>query len=303
MTKADLYKRRNKNKQRKSSSSPAASRASSPSRRDSLQRDLDLIQGAAPEPAFDDDDIPSVKPVEKTYAKARSKLDDYVYIESSRGLDGTELAFPATARARRSKERPEPEPVPRKRRKVDVRHARQELNGDRELRSRTEARVERRALRSGSAGEREKDKKRPTKESIENEKTVATRATRKRKREETAKPVLREKGQNGPSSTRSSVEPAPGRKIARAKRTRPTPPPLKLEVEQDVRMTRSRRRRLEISLSPSQVRSVAPAFSFESAESSRSARSTPRRAPARKNVKTKAKKPPVRSVRTRAARR
>lgn len=302
MTKADLYKRRNKNKQRKSSSSPAASRASSPSRRDSLQRDLDLIQGAAPEPAFDDDDIPSVKPVEKTYAKARSKLDDYVYIESSRGLDGTELAFPATARARRSRERPEPEPVPRKRRKVDVRHARQELNGDRELRSRTDARVER-ALRSGSAGEREKDKKRPTKESIENEKTVATRATRKRKREETAKPVLREKGQNGPSR-KSSVEPeAPVRKIARAKRTRPAPPPLKLEVEQNVRMTRSRRRRLEISLSPSQVRSVAPAFSFESAESSRSARSTPRRAPARKNVKTKAKKPPVRSVRTRAARR
>ncbi|XP_028159028.1 ribosomal protein S6 kinase alpha-5-like [Ostrinia furnacalis] len=319
MTKADLYKRRSKNKRPPSTETSEEllhTLGQIRSHASSIDRDLELIKAHTlptpadepPEPTFNDDDIPSVKPVEKTYAKSRSKLDDYIYIESSQGLDETEVAFPKSTRTKKSKERQSP---PRKRRKIDVRDAKRNqlnINGDRELRSKTEEKVEQRVLRSKSASEKEKDKKRPTKESIENEKTVS-RVTRKRKYEETTKPVLREKGQNGHSSRKNSVEPeASTRKIARAKKTKAPVPQLKLDLEQNVRMTRSRRRRLEISLSPSQVKSVAPAFSFESdrrvnsVESSRSAKVNTKKAPARK-TKTKAKKTPVRSTRTRATRR
>ncbi|RVE53803.1 hypothetical protein evm_001465 [Chilo suppressalis] len=334
MTKADLYKRRNKNKLRKSSSSePSTSliehidneepketslietinNLKNRMNNSSIEKDVELIKAntqdtpvnESPEPSFaDEEDIPSVKPVEKTYSKSRSKLDDYIYIESSQGLDETEVAFPKTSRTKKGKE-PQ-SPVPRKRRKLD----KPEMNGERQLRSKDDKKqkdvtTEKHVLRNNS----EKEKKRPTKESIENDKTVATRNTRKRKHEETSKPVLREKGQNGHPSSAVAT-----RKIARAKKTKPTLAPLKLDVEQNVRMTRSRRRRLEISLSPSQVKSVIPAFSFESdrrvnsIESNRSAKSNNTKAKARNakpkaNKASKVKKTPVRSTRSRANRR
>jgi hypothetical protein len=333
MTKADLYKRRNKNKQRKSSSSePGTSQQDindseeiketslietinnlkSRMNKSSIDDDVELIKANTQdtpineesEPIFtEEDDIPPVKPVEKTYSKPKSKLDDYIYIESSQGLDETEVAFPKTTRGKKVKE--STSPVPRKRRKVDVR-TKKAVNGERELRSKESKKiVEKRVLRNKSV-----EKKRPTKESIENEKAV-TRVTRKRKHEETNKPVLREKGQNGHSSNRSSAVEV-NRKIVRPKKK--TLEPLKLDLDQNVRMTRSRRRRLEISLSPSEVKEIVPAFSFESErrmnsiESNRSVRSNTkakaRKPKASKTVAvSKVKKAPVRATRSRAARR
>lgn len=341
MTKAELYKRRSKNKQRSSSGSEAGTSQSDPHyesdevketslletianlknrmNKNSIENDVELIKANTQdtpideptEPQFDEDEIPSVKPVEKTYAKSRSKLDDYIYVESSQGLDGTEVAFPKATRSTKSKE--STSPVPRKRRKVETRQSKKaEVNGERSLRSKAEngrkakskSPPPKRVLRNQSITEK---KTRPTKESIENEKTVVTRTTRKRKYEETTKPVLREKGQNGRATRKSSSEKADTtRKVARAKKTK-TMAPLTLEIqEQNVRMTRSRRRRLEISLSPSQVKNVVPAFSFESdrridsIESNRSAKSNTK---ATKAKASKAKKTPVRSTRTRANRR
>ncbi|KAL4703944.1 hypothetical protein ACJJTC_009549, partial [Scirpophaga incertulas] len=338
MTKADLYKRRCKNKQRKSSSSePSTSHEDiqmdqeEPSdnlslidtinnlknrmQNSSIEKDVELIKANTQdtpindetEPSFLEDDIPSVKPVEKTYSKSRSKLDDYIYIESSQGLDETEVAFPKTGRSKKTKE--SVSPVPKKRRKVDNRQRKKEVNGERELRSKTSVNdAEKRVLRNKSVSEKEK---RPTKESIENDKVV-TRVTRKRKYEETSKPVLREKGQNGPSNRNSNSD----RRIARAKKAKTTLEPLKIDTEQNVRMTRSRRRRLEISLSPSEVKSVVPAFSFESdrrvnsVESNRSVKAKEQPQKAKNRVtKTKgkavnkAKKTPVRKTRSRANRR
>lgn len=341
MTKADLYKRRNKNKQRKSSSEPSTSseiqmetdepqenslletinNLKNRMNKNSIENDVELIKANTldtpvneTEPSYNDiDDVPSVKPVEKTYAKSRSKLDDYIYIESSQGLDGTEVAFPKGNRSKKSKDT---SPVPRKRRKMETRQTKKEVNG-RQLRSQDKPTPEKRSLRNRSV-----DKSRVTKESIENEKTVVTRATRKRKHEELTKPVLREKGQNGRSSRKNSESTNVERKIVRARKTKAKP--LALEVDaQNVRMTRSRRRRLEISLSPSEVKSVMPAFSFESdrrmnsIESSRSAKSSNANTKAKRqnaNAKakakakpaktaSKAKKTPVRSTRSRANRR
>lgn len=322
MTKADLYKRRYKNRQRDSSSEPSTS--DNPTETDepkeislletinnlknrmnknSIENDVELIKAntqdtpvnESTEPVYTDiDDIPSVKPVEKTYAKPKSKLDDYIYIESSKGLDGTQVAFPKTRRSKKSKE--SQSPVPAKRRKIETRQSKKETKetNSRELRSRNKGIVE-------------KVKKTP-KESIENEKL--SKATRKRKHEEIEKPILREKGQNGRAS-KNSVESE--RKIVRAKKSKLT---VKVE-EENVRMTRSRRRRLEISLSPSEVKSVMPAFSFESdrrvnsIESSKSQKSIKvNNTKAKKNkvktvkqVKTKANVKPVRSTRARTTRR
>lgn len=334
MTKADLYKRRYKNKHRESSASEAGTSqsdiAEEPEEKEislidtinnlknrmnknSIENDVELIKAntietpvtESSEPNYtdiDDDVVPPVKPVEKTYAKSRSKLDDYIYIESSQGLDGTEVAFPKTSRAKKSKS-----PVPRKRRKVETQQTKKELDGVMETRSKVEngtrgrktKEVEKRVTRSKSVTE----KTRATKESIENEKTLVTRVTRKRRYEEVTKPVLREKGQNGRSSRKASpvVE---ERKVVRAKKTKNVP--LKLEVEdaQNVRMTRSRRRRLEISLSPSELPSVLPTFSFDcerrvaSVESSRSAKSSANTKAKRKhNAKAKAKAPPASQAR------
>lgn len=346
MTKADLYKRRYKNKQRKSSTSEPGTSTSeviepeeirdvslletinnlkNRMNKNSIENDVELIKAStvdtptaeSPEPAYteEDDEIPPVKPVERTYAKHRSKLDDFAYLESSQALEGTKVPFPKTSRAKKSKS-----PVPRKRRKVEPRQTKKEVNGDRELRSKvengnrgkqTEA-VVKRVLRSKSVT----DKTRTTKESIENEKTSVTRVTRKRKFEEITKPVLREKGQNGRSSRKNSTEQEPSeRKIARAKKTKTAPLMLEVEDAQNVRMTRSRRRRLEISLSPSEVKSVVPAFSFESdrrvnsMESNRSAKSNAntkakRKPKAKPTAKVgKAKKSQVRNTRARANRR
>lgn len=334
MTKADLYKRRSKNKQRKSSGSdPRTSTEQMETddskeaslietinnlknrmNKNSIDNDVELIKANTidtpieqPEPTYtEEEEIPSVKPVEKTYAKSRSKLDDYIYIESSQGLDETEVAFPKTSRTKKSEE----SPVPRKRRKVENKETK--VNGERELRSKDKKakspKVEKRVLRKKSV---DKDKKtRTTKESIENEKAVVTRVTRKRKYEELTKPVLREKGQNRSSKTEAKEV---TRKIARPKKAakKPQLEPLKIDVDQNVRMTRSRQRRIEISLSPSQVKNIVPAFSFESErrvnsmESNRSNKSNKTKGKASNTKKTasKAKKTPVRSLRTRAARR
>lgn len=360
MTKADLYKRRYKNKQRKSSSEPSTStemqmeqdepketslletinNLKNRMNKNSIDNDVELIKANTQdtpvsdgiEPTYNDiDDVPSVKPVEKTYAKSRSKLDDYIYIESSQGLEDTEVAFPKGSRAKNSKDTKSP--VPRKRRKVETRQNNKEING-RDLRNKGERKaispapaVEGRALRSKSIAE----KTRVTKESIENEKTVGTKTTRKRKYAETAKPVLREKGQNGRSSRKNSLVNTTERKIVRARRNK-NEFNLNINETQNVHMTRSRTRRLEISLSPSQVKNIVPAFSFESdrrmdsVESNRSTKTKARNATVAKNgskaknankaktanqAKTankaknasKAKKAPVRATRSRANRR
>ncbi|XP_069363182.1 ribosomal protein S6 kinase alpha-5-like isoform X2 [Maniola hyperantus] len=353
MTKADLYKRRSKNKQRKSSTSEPGTSTQTDipmdadeskegslietinnlknrMHKNSIENDVELIKAntldtpvlESTEPNFDDnEEIPSVKPVEKTYAKSRSKLDEYIYIESSQGLEETEVAFPKSNRTKKEHE----SPVPRKRRKIDTRSAsKKKVNGDtsevintRQLRSKTPEKRGRGRPRKVPQIDTEKPT-RTTKESIENDKTIVTRSTRKRRYEEAVvnKPVLREKGQNGRKSIADSkVE---TRKVVKAKRN--LPPPLKIEkIEtkeeepQNVRMTRSRRRRLEISLSPSEVKSLIPSFSFESdrrvdsVESSRSKASNTK-GKGKKNVKpkvkqNKTKKTPVRNVRTRATRR
>ncbi|KAJ8706132.1 hypothetical protein PYW07_010909 [Mythimna separata] len=342
MTKADLYKRRYKNKHRESSASEAGTSqsdiAEEPEEKEislidtinnlknrmnknSIENDVELIKAntietpvtESSEPTYTDidDDVPSVKPVEKTYAKSRSKYDDYIYIESSQGLDGTEVAFPKSSRAKKSKS-----PVPRKRRKVETPQTKKAVNGVRETRSkvgngtRAKKEVQKRALRSKSVT----DKSRATKESIENEKTLVTRVTRKRRYEEVTKPVLREKGQNGRASCKPSPEPvAEERKVIRARKARNVPAP-EVEEAANVRMTRSRRRRLEVSLSPSEVAAAALAASLScerrvtSVESVKSVTNT--KAKRRNNAKarpkaaaSKAKKPPVRTTRARAARR
>lgn len=336
MTKADLYKRRSKNKQRKPSTSEAGTSYDPPTESEeqtslietiknlksrmnnSIEHDVALIRANTHdtpgseinEPKFtDDDDIPPVKPVEKTYAKSRSKLDDYIYIESSQGLDETEVAFPQTSRGKKSEE----SPVPRKRRKIDKTQKEEDVqvNGERELRSRQKGKTAK-AKTSNTKQKRSPPKirqkntatkeSRPTKESIENEKTVVTRATRKRKYEDTTKPVLREKGQN---LSKNTEKPELGtRKIAKSKKAKDKKlAPTKTDTE--MRMTRSRKRRLAISLSPSEVKNVIPAFSFESdrrvnsIESNRSNKSVKGKG---KKV-TRGKKPAVRATRTRAARR
>ncbi|XP_068624300.1 ribosomal protein S6 kinase alpha-5-like isoform X2 [Battus philenor] len=325
MTKADLYKRRSKNKQRKSSTSePGTSSQTdqmdvepretslletinnlkSRMNKNSIENDVELIRANIKdtplaeenEPNYDDatDEVPSVKPVEKTYAKSRSKLDDYIYIESSQGLDETEIAFPKGSRIKK-KESGSPAP---KRRKIETRQSQKKVNGDGQEgkveTKRGKGRPRKNPQEKPTLRSKSLDKKtRATNESIENDKTTKNRTTRKRKHEET-KPVLREKGQNGHPS-----EDSKSRKTLRAKKNL-----MELDLD-NVRMTRSRRRRLEISLSPSQVKSVVPAFSFESdrrVDSVESSRSNTKAK--RKNAKaSKAKKTPVRASRARAARR
>lgn len=309
MTKAELYKRRNKNKQRTSSAEPPAVEVDDPNaellnsiksrtEKNSIENDVELIKANTidtpveeTKPQFEEtEDIPPVKPVEKTYAKSRSKLDDYIYIESSKGLDETEVAFPKSSRAKKSKE--SPSPVPRKRRKVENKDAKVNGESTRALRSN-----DKKTAKSPKAKE---DKARATKESIENEKTAVTRVTRKRKYEdiESSKPVLREKGQNRASKT--SVEKEATRKIARRKNA-PKLAPLTLDVTQNVRMTRSRMRRLEVSLSPSQVKTIVPAFSFESDRRVNSVESASAKTNAKGKRKAKAKTP--RATRARGNRR
>ncbi|XP_050680327.1 ribosomal protein S6 kinase alpha-5-like isoform X2 [Leptidea sinapis] len=281
MTKADLYKRRSKNKQRTSSPEPSTSEIpimpeetrestlletitnlQNRMNKSSIDQDIELIKANTLETPVEEEnyEMPPVKPVEKTYAKSRSKLDEFIYIESSKGLDGTEVAFPKSTRVSLS-------PVPKKRRKVE----------GMELRSKVEAKVEIKELPKRGRGRPKKvpdSETRNAKESIENE----TRVTRKRKHEET-KPVLREKEQNAQS--KHSTE---SRKMARAKRAAP--------AEDDVRMTRSRRRRLEISLSPSEVKKVLPTLSIESDRRVNSIESN------KSNTKKKksAKKPPTKTA-------
>lgn len=329
MTKADLYKRRSKNKQRKSSTSePGTSRQTETEtdseeikekslmdtindlknrmNKNSIENDVELIKAntqdtpvnETDEPNFDiNDDVPSVKPVEKTYGKSRSKLDEYIYIESSQGLEDTEVAFPKTNRRKESQS-----PVPRKRRRMDTRSAKKEaIHTDESKSPGKRARARPKKLPDTES--------RTTKESIENDKTIVTRTTRKRRHEEITKPVLREKGQNGRQSRKTSDENKTERKVARAKRTLKQ---CNLDLDnQNVRMTRSRRRRLEISLSPSEVKNIIPSFSFESerrVNSNESGRSKTSNAKGKKNNKkgkkntSKAKKP-IRNTRSRANRR
>lgn len=354
MTKADLYKRRSKNKQRDSDTEPSTSTHHDKPEYDSqeslaetianlknrmhnssIENDVELIRANTqdtpvnedPEPTFTDnevDEIPAVKPVERTYAKSRSKLDEYVYIESSKGLDDIEVSLAG--------KKEDASPVPKKRRKIETRNKVKEIV--RELRSKDKAKGKKPVKKAAEKRPQKKEPlaveakktraKKTTKESIENDKTSpVTRVTRKRKHEEISKPVLREKGQNGHSSRKNSLNDAANetgsRKMAKPKKTKSksTLQPLKLDVESNVRMTRSRQRRLEISLSPSQVKNFVPAFSFESdrrmtsVESNKSGKSQqkPKKGktaakpkPAKKQT-SKVKKAPVRATRNRANRR
>lgn len=302
MTKADLYKRRrSKNKQRKSSSDAEGAlerednqetsllltinNLKSRMNKNSIEHDVELIRANTQDtpltekdtPTYETDEIPALKPVQKTYAKSRSKLDDYIYIESSQGLDETEVAFPKGSRIKKK----ETQSPPAKRRRIETRQSKK-LNGDAEKpptpkrgRGRPKkSEPEKRVLRSRTI-----EITRATNESIENDKN--TKVTRKRKRDE--KPVLREKGQNG----HSRISEEKTRKIVRAKRELP-----QINIEDNVRMTRSRRRRMAISLSPSQVKSLVPADSFESD------RGESVNTKAKKKTQRKAKKTPVRTTRS-----
>lgn len=397
MTKADLYKRRNKGKQSSSDTSEAGASEQHDSdpvtiaitdhlnilkqrtHKSSLENDVELIKSQTQdtpvneetEPTYNDmDEVPSVKPVEKTYGKSRSKLDDYMYVESSQALDDIDV-YPKATRSKKSKDKEETQSPAAKKRRVETRQAKKEparqlrkkadvkVNGTKKgrknekkeeekprqsirvLKTRSEKSVETdkkgkspkgktekakvengpsRTLRSSGGGDKPRTEKktRPTKESIENEKKrtgkesieneKVTRNTRKRKFEETVKPVLRETGQNGRQKSTDQ------RKVVRAKKTKPALEPLKLEVDTNVRMTRSRKRRMEISLSPSEVKAVIPAFSFESdarvnsIESNRSIKSNASKNKARNTkakIVSKAKNSPknVRATRSRANRR
>ncbi|KAI5633439.1 protein kinase domain-containing protein [Phthorimaea operculella] len=276
MTKAELYKRRNKNKQRDSHESepstshehlPVDDQPQEPSLADtitslqnrhnnnSIDDDLQLIRAHMhptpphqPEPPFPEEDIPAVRPVHKTYSKSRSKPDDYMYIESSQ-IDDLEAA-------------PEPEiepsPVPKKKRKIEPKKKKDEPKAGRELRSRKstpkkDTQPTQRKLRSRP------DDARPTKESIENEKATATRATRKRKHEDT-KPPLREKGQNRSKSnsetaTRRTLKPKSNKQPATTT-TSDAPQP-----DSNMRVTRARQRRIEVSLDAAEARQILPALS------------------------------------------
>lgn len=385
MTKADLYKRRNKNKQQHSSESEASTseqthetdpiiitinnlNMKNRAHKNSIENDVELIKANTQdtpvdeesEPNYKDiDEVPSVKPVEKTYGKSRSKLDDYMYVESNQSLDDIDESYSKATRNKKSKD--VESPVPAKKRKIETRQMKRDserqlrkkddqVNGtqkgrrsDRKdvkntprqtrgkktssgksieiekkakankVKTEKESIVENgtsRALRSNSGGgdksKVNEKKTRATKESIENEKV--SRTVRKRKFEETVKPVLRETGQNGRASRKS--EENPERKIVHARKTKAALKelqPLILEIDTNVRMTRSRRRRMEISLSPSQVKAVMPAFSFESdvrvdsIESNKSAKTT--RNTKGKRTASKAKIAPIRATRSRANRR
>ncbi|KAI8433582.1 LOW QUALITY PROTEIN: hypothetical protein MSG28_015603 [Choristoneura fumiferana] len=285
MTKAELYKRRNKNKQRSSSAEAPAMEVDDPNAellntiKSRTEKKLhrkrpNTVDTPVEEtkPQFEEtEEIPPVKPVEKTYAKSRSKLDDYIYIESSQGLDETEVAFPKTSRARNLKN-----------------HPRQSLENAEKSR-----RKKPKALRSNDKKTPKSPKAKTTrlgllKSPSRMRKLPVTRVTRKRKYEEidTSKPVLREKGQNRASKT--SVDKEATRKIARRKKRAQTSS--FNHVTQNVRMTRSRMRRLEISLSPSQVKTIIPAFSFESDRRVDSVESTSAKTNAKGKRKVKASK-------------
>ncbi|OWR42784.1 ribosomal protein S6 kinase alpha-5 [Danaus plexippus plexippus] len=312
MTKADLYKRRSKNKQRGySDGDQGATDADNDHdtsitdtldtlhriNKNSIEHDVALIKAnTAHTPdagdhhlTEDNYEVSPLKPVEKTYSKSRSKLDEYIYIESSQGLEDTEVAFPKTTRKKESAS-----PLPAKRRKIDTRSAKKT-----DSTAETQKRGRGRPKKNVEEVKNTEKKTRNTKESIENDKTTLTRVTRKRKYEEIAKPVLREKGQNGRQSKNSDGK-VENRKIARPKRN------VEVRVELDnVRMTRSRRRRLEVSLSPSEVKTVIPAFSFESDRRVNSVESNRTAGAKNKKAKGKAKRQakPKRSTRARAARR
>ncbi|CAG9573014.1 unnamed protein product [Danaus chrysippus] len=295
MTKADLYKRRSKNKQRAYSDVEQVTDTDQDHdtsitdtldtlhriNKTSIEQDVEIIKANTVHTPGEDDEhinddnyeVSPLKPVEKTYSKPRSKLDEYIYIESSHGLEDTEVAFPKTTRKKNSRST---SPVA-KRRKIDTRSTKKVESTQKRGRGRPKKNIE------------EVKITRNTKESIENDKTILTRVTRKRKYEEIAKPVLREKGQNGRQSKNSDAK-IENRKIVRPKRN------IEVKPEQDMRMTRSRRRRLEVSLSPSEVKTVIPTFSFESDRRGQSVD---------KNKKGKAKRQakPKRNTRARNTRR
>lgn len=311
MTKALLYKRRNKNKQRRSSSEPGTStedmtlmetiaNLKNRMNKDSIDNDVELIKAntkdtpitETSEPNYELDEVPSVKPVEKTYAKSRPKLDDYMYVESSQGLDDTEVAFPKTTRGKKST--PKDSPVPKKKRKVETKE--QDSNGDgRQLRSKFVENVDTKDKKDAKEGKRSprnatEKNARTTKESIENE-IITGRTTRKRKFEELAKPVLREKGQNGRNSAKSVEN---ERKIVRAKKVKAEKvKESNVDAEESNSpkriMTRSRARRMEISLSATEAKAILPDLSFESDRRVNSVESTRSSKSNKSNTKVTAK--------------
>ncbi|KOB71477.1 Ribosomal protein S6 kinase [Operophtera brumata] len=342
MTKAELYKRRNKNKPRRSSSEPGTSsedkdmtlietitNLKNRMNKNSIENDLELIKAntkdtpvnETAEPNYELDEVPSVKPVEKTYAKSRSKLDDYMYVESSQGLDDTEVAFPKSNRGKKSTAKEQTSPAPKKRRvepKKETPKVDKKITG-RTLRSKFTCVEQKPAAEAKGTGTKRslrnatEKNTRATKESIENE--IKTRTTRKRKFVETNTPVLREKGQNGRNSAKSIEN---ERKIVRAKKTKVEKPKVeakvaktkvekakvektKVEKAKSV-MTRSLRHRLEISLSASEAKELLDLSfesdrrvdSIESGKSNKSAKST-KSNKSTKNTKVKTAKAKITS--------
>lgn len=301
MTKANLYKRRNKNRQSKldgDDGSPSSSTEtpleqadlppdhpvqSEPSfiqtitdrmnKKSSIDNDVQLIRANTVDTPVDvkmdpmdstPEEVPSVKPVVKTYAKQRSKLDDFLYIDSIQGSDLDDILDDTQKNTRSKSKKGEVRSPPRKRRKVDKSDERVDDRTTRSLRnsSKQKSKVEptRKSNRIKSP-EPEKSRTNKAKESIENDKSNS-KYSRKRKLGDNV--PLREKGQNSRASNKRSLSDTKieDRTIAKPKKTTS-----KLKItNQPTMVTRAMRRRIEVSLSPSEVKAVVGSFSFESDE-------------------------------------
>lgn len=293
MTKANLYKRRNKNRQSKldgDDGSPSSStetpleQADLPpdhpiqtepsfiqtitdrmNKKSSIDNDVQLIRANTVETPVDvktdpmdtqtPEEVPSVKPVVKTYAKQRSKLDDFLYIDSNQGSDLDNILDNTQKNTRSKSKKTDVRSPPRKRRKVDKS---EEARTTRSLRnSKQKAKEPTRKSNRIKSPEPEKTRTNKAKESIENDKSNS-KYSRKRKLGDNA--PLREKGQNGKRSV--SETKLEDRTIAKPKKTTS-----KLKItNQPTMVTRAMRRRIEVSLSPSEVKAVVGSFSFESDE-------------------------------------
>ncbi|GBP26278.1 Ribosomal protein S6 kinase alpha-5 [Eumeta japonica] len=341
MTKADLYKRRNKNKTHKSINTDTSSLSNSSSsepnktpndeskdalletinnlknrmnKQTSIENDLELIKAHTKdtpvseeaEPDFKDpeihEEVPPVKPVEKTYSKTKSKLDEYIYIESSQGLEGTKVAFPKATRPNLKKSKDQQTPVPRKRRKIDsqrskhdesapeetmnvgrktrskdnkvetaresnkkpVKNPKRKLN---EIKSSSAKKVVKSqpasgAKTTGAAKKTRADKTNPSKESIENDKSAHGGRLTRKRRFEETL-AKPVLREKGQNRTNKHNQTETKRETE-SSRTNKSKNEILEPPEQNFRVTRLRQRRNEVSLSTSQLKNIIPTFSFES---------------------------------------
>lgn len=333
MTKAELYKRRNKNKQSKMNNeiidlddnasdndfntSFIENLTSRLTKRSSIDNDVELIRANTKDTPVDedvklnfkDDVVPTIKPVYKTYAKCRTELDEYMYIDSEH-RSAVDDILETNKKQTRSKSKKSKSPVPRKRRKIDKKSdvadktdnetdqttpARRSLRNSLKKQNSSaietnqsprhaNARNSRRPNRNKQLNDNNdevnntrtnKSKKAP-KESIENDKSKLRR-TRKRNFEEMSTP-LSEKSENGQASRSDE------RNVVKPKRTSTK---LSIDVNPIQIVTRSMRRRLELSLSPSEVKML----NFDSARSTKSESIESKKS---QRAKTKAKASSVR---------